>query len=138
MRHHWDSPGLPAAAPRRLDGGGQARPHGQRVVDVEHGDVDGVGGDDDPEHVEEDEVDPLVHEVARVEVVVHGQPLRAEGDEAAVELHGCDDDHQDVGARVLLREPVADVAGERAGDEDGEELEADDGLGKGALVMGCT
>jgi hypothetical protein len=89
-------------------------PDGKGIVDIGHGDVDGPGGDKDPEHVEEDEVDPLVHEVARVEVVVLDEPLGAKGDEAAVELHGRHDDDEDVGTRVLFGNAVADEARQRA------------------------
>ena len=111
-----------------LLGVGGAVADGEGVGDVGGGDANGVEGDEDPEGVEEDEVNPLVHEVAGVEVVVGGQPLRAEGDEAAVELHGRDHDHQHVGARVPPRQPVADQARQRARHEHRQQFQADDRL----------
>lgn len=62
--------------------------------------------------------------------MVRRQPLRAEGDKPAVQLHSGDDDHQDVGARVFLRNAVADQASQGPSDEHGQELETDDGLNK--------
>lgn len=62
--------------------------------------------------------------------MVRRQPLRAEGDKPAVQLHSGDDDHQDVGARVFLRNAVANQASQGPSDEHGQELETDDGLNK--------
>lgn len=80
------------------------------------------------EHVEENQVNPEVHKVARVEVDAADEPLRAKGHESAVQLGRRNHDHGDVGARVLSRNVVADEEGGRPDDEDGEELEADDAL----------
>lgn len=71
------------------------------------------------------------------------QPLGAEGDEAAVQLHGRDHDDQDVGPQVLLLgDAVADGAGKRPGQKHGQQLEADDGLRseevKVSLLVSCS
>lgn len=44
--------------------------------------VHGIQRDEYPEHVEEDEVHPHVHEVASIEVDVAGEPFGAKGHEA--------------------------------------------------------
>lgn len=54
----------------------------ERSRNLAKGNVDGVKRDKDPEHVEEDEVHPEIHEVAGIEVDVSGEPLGAEGHEA--------------------------------------------------------
>ena len=52
--------------------------------DVANGVPDCVEWDEDPEHVEEEEVDPEVHEVAAVEVNIADKPLGAECHEAYI------------------------------------------------------
>ena len=54
------------------------------IPDINEGDVKGEERKEDPEHVEEDEVDPEEHEVASIEVLVHCEPFGGKGHEACV------------------------------------------------------
>lgn len=55
--------------------------------DVADGVPDCVERDENPEHVEEEQVDPKVHEVAAVKVDVADEPLRAKGHEACYNVN---------------------------------------------------
>lgn len=90
--------------------------------------VDGVQRDKDPEHVEEDEVHPHVHEVAAIQVDVADEPLGAKGHEAAVELASGQDDHPEASLGAALGDEVGDVEGNGAIEEDGEEFQANNTL----------
>jgi len=100
---------------------------------------DCVEWDEDPEHVEEEEVDPEVHEVAAVEIDVADEPLGAEGHEAcndvsscpgngtqrlcrgghtAVNFAGSEDNHPNAGLGILVTDAVANVQCESAVEED--------------------
>lgn len=67
-----------------LPGLPQRLPHSKRIRNVADGVGNGIERDKHPQHVEEDEVDPEVHEVAAVEVDVAGEPLGAKGHEACI------------------------------------------------------
>ena len=54
----------------------------QRTRDIPNCPIDSIEGDEHPEHVEEDQIHPQIHEVASVEVDVAGKPLGAEGHES--------------------------------------------------------
>ena len=57
------------------------------VFDVKEGHVEGEEREENPEHVEENKVDPEEHEVASVQVLVHGEPFGSESHETYA-IHG--------------------------------------------------
>lgn len=112
-------------------------PDRKGVIDIANRDPESVDRKKHPEHVEEKQVHPEVHPVASIKVVVGGQPLGAEGNETPIQLHGGDDNHDDVSPGRLAGETVAYHARHGSRDEDGEELQADDDqVGAGPATVG--
>lgn len=107
-------------------------------------DIDGIQRDHNPQAVEEDEEDPLVHPVAGVEIEAACQPLGHEShvscsasvitlypnrsELTAVKLGRCQDDHDQVRPRTLARNVVAGKAGHGPGKEHRDDLDAQDSL----------
>lgn len=120
-------------------------PHLESIKNIGGRSPDGIDGNKDPDHVEEDQVDPLVHEVAGVEVDVADKPLGTKGHEActpsacrterrncivhtAIELSCSKHDHGDVGTGVLLGNVVANPDSHGANNKDRQKFETDDAL----------
>lgn len=118
----------------RLPASLDLRPDSKRIHNIQARHAEHINRDKHPEHVEEHQIEPQIHPVARVEIRVASQPLWAKGQKAAVQLHGRDNDDEDACPRVALGEAVADEAGEGPGEKDGEELKRDDCLCGGVLV----
>lgn len=55
------------------------RPHPEGIENVVCRNIDRIERNHNPQPVEKDQEDPLVHEVARIEVDIARQPLRREG-----------------------------------------------------------
>ena len=73
---------------------------------------------EDPEHIEESQIKPHVHNIRGVEIRTASQPFRTERHETAVEFSGREDDHPEPTVISLFPETVADPGSRWCADED--------------------
>lgn len=87
--------------------------------------------------VHEEQIHPAMQKVVRPQLRRSRDPLGKEGHSATIELHRAEDDGAEVslskafvGRRMVRRggHEIGNEHGKRAGDEDGEQLERNDGL----------